>query len=204
MARSYDGDAEFSLSGNTHGYGGDASYNPLPATGGASERQRSGDDVAIGGESGEPLTRSTGERTGRRLSRRAAAPAFEVPSDGEKKSGGDPSPAHEPEPPRPTPTEPAPTPTEPPRRIKARITSNPRPTYPESARRQGQEGAVLLRLEVSATGSVASVRIESSSGYGALDEAAQAAVRRWEFEPARLGDTPIASRVVVPVRFKLN
>ena len=39
---------------------------------------------------------------------------------------------------------------------------------------------------------------------GPLDDAAIKAVRRWEFNPARFGVTPVAAAVEVPVRFGLN
>ena len=58
--------------------------------------------------------------------------------------------------------------------------------------------------EVNAAGRVDSVRIQQSSGYGILDEAAVRAVRRWRFNPARRGENPISSHVTVPIGFKLQ
>jgi protein TonB len=80
---------------------------------------------------------------------------------------------------------------------------NPEPIYPPSAKRRGQEGTVLLTVKVTAAGRVAEVKVKSSSGVEALDEAAARAVRRWEFEPARVHSTNVESQVDVPVRFKL-
>ncbi|MGZ8200307.1 MAG: energy transducer TonB family protein, partial [Methylosarcina sp.] len=36
------------------------------------------------------------------------------------------------------------------------------------------------------------------------DESAMEAVKKWRFIPARRGDNPVASSVVVPILFSLN
>ncbi|MEL7086482.1 MAG: energy transducer TonB, partial [Cyanobacteria bacterium J06597_1] len=78
------------------------------------------------------------------------------------------------------------------------------PDYPSEARRQGREGVVLVRAKVTVDGRVSEVIIAQSSGYGPFDEAALDAVRKWRFEPAQRGETPIESWVVQPIRFNLN
>ena len=85
-----------------------------------------------------------------------------------------------------------------------RYRSNPRPGYPEEARRLHQEGVVLLSVEVSAEGLPDEVSVKRSSGYESLDQAAVQAVKRWTFDPARVGPLSVASRVDVPVRFSLS
>ena len=81
---------------------------------------------------------------------------------------------------------------------------NPRPKYPEVARRRGQQGIVLLEVSVQADGGVEMAAIVESSGYKSLDRAALCAVRRWQFRPATSLGFPVASRVVVPVDFILS
>lgn len=81
---------------------------------------------------------------------------------------------------------------------------NPEPVYPLTARRRQQQGTVVLEVKVSARGRALSVGIKESSGYPILDEAAESAVRNWEFEPARVGVTAVESRIEVPVRFQLS
>ncbi|NUN92808.1 MAG: energy transducer TonB [Verrucomicrobiae bacterium] len=81
---------------------------------------------------------------------------------------------------------------------------NPPPAYPESARRLGQEGTVLLTAEVNAEGRPLSVTLKRSAGIRCLDEAALAAVRKWRFSPARIGSLQVASRVDIPIRFQLQ
>ena len=81
---------------------------------------------------------------------------------------------------------------------------NPPPKYPAESRKLREEGLVLLKVSVTAEGRAADVRLQRSSGFARLDEAALKAVRGWEFNPARAGATPVACAVEVPVRFGLN
>jgi protein TonB len=78
------------------------------------------------------------------------------------------------------------------------------PAYPEIARRRGEQGRVLLRVNVSAEGQPIEVDVAQTSGYPALDQAAQSAVRRWKFIPAMRAGTPITAMADVPVRFRLE
>jgi protein TonB len=81
---------------------------------------------------------------------------------------------------------------------------NPEPDYPEVARRRHQEGLVLLAVKVTAEGRAERVEINKSSGFALLDNAAVAAVRAWEFQPARIGSLALESQIEVPVRFELK
>lgn len=89
-------------------------------------------------------------------------------------------------------------------RFDAEYLSNPKPDYPVSSRRRGEEGRVLLRVYVSADGAPAKVEVQESSGHGRLDEAAITAVSRWRFAPARRGVEPVAAWVRVPIFFSLR
>jgi protein TonB len=81
---------------------------------------------------------------------------------------------------------------------------NPKPVYPGIARRHHWEGQVTLRVHVSADGTSASVRVQRSSGHEELDESAVVAVKKWRFIPAKRGDTPVSSSVLVPIVFNLK
>lgn len=81
---------------------------------------------------------------------------------------------------------------------------NPAPAYPDGARRRGEEGLVLLLVDVDRTGRVSSAVIKQGSGSLDLDRAALKAVKRWRFEPAHIGSLPVESEVEVPIRFTLN
>jgi periplasmic protein TonB len=79
-----------------------------------------------------------------------------------------------------------------------------KPRYPVSARRAGAQGITLLKLRVLENGKVGEVHIEKSAGHVDLDNAAMEAVKRWLFEPARMGIVPIAVWVLLPVKFELQ
>lgn len=79
------------------------------------------------------------------------------------------------------------------------------PAYPESARRRKAEGTVLVQARVAKSGKVDRIKIAKDKGAAPdLDTAAVAAVRQWEFKPARLDGKPVVSWVVVPIVFKLK
>ena len=81
--------------------------------------------------------------------------------------------------------------------------SNAPPPYPYLARRRGQEGRVVLLVQVSAAGDALAVRLRDSSGHRLLDQAALEAVKAWRFIPASRLGRPVAGSVAVPVSFKL-
>jgi protein TonB len=66
-----------------------------------------------------------------------------------------------------------------------RYRETPKPNYPESARRKGREGTVLLRVLVNEEGRAKAIEINKSSGDDALDRAAREAIQGWRFIPAR-------------------
>jgi protein TonB len=80
---------------------------------------------------------------------------------------------------------------------------NPAPTYPALARRLGQEGTVLLRVDVDAKGKPTRVILQKSSGFSLLDTTAIQAVKRWKFKPAQVAFFTVGSTVDVPITFRL-
>lgn len=89
-------------------------------------------------------------------------------------------------------------------RFDADYLDNPKPVYPPLSRRMGEEGRVVLRVQVAATGLPTEVVVHTSSGSARLDQSAFDAVRRWKFVPARRGDEAIAASVLVPIVFSLK
>ena len=89
-------------------------------------------------------------------------------------------------------------------RFDAAYLNNPAPAYPAVSRRLGEEGRVLLAVQVDADGAPRQVRIARSSGYPRLDAAAQVAVEKWRFVPARQGEHSVAASVNVPIHFRLD
>ena len=113
-----------------------------------------------------------------------------------------------PPPPAPAPAAPTVVAPPPPAIIAARFDAdyldNPKPVYPHASRRLGEQGKVLLRVHVSAAGRAEKVEIKASSGFARLDQAANDAVSRWRFVPARQGEQSIAAWVQVPITFQLE
>lgn len=89
-------------------------------------------------------------------------------------------------------------------RFDANYLRNPAPPYPALSKRMGEEGKVVLRVSVNPEGTADSVDIKTSSGSPRLDESAQKTVRNWKFVPAKRGDAPVQSWVLVPIIFKLE
>ncbi len=58
---------------------------------------------------------------------------------------------------------------------------NPKPSYPEVARRKGYEGTVRLEVEVLPDGMVGGIKVKESSGYEVLDRCALDTVKGWSF-----------------------
>jgi protein TonB len=81
---------------------------------------------------------------------------------------------------------------------------NAPPRYPFIARRNGVEGTVRLKVLVTRDGRAAQLELDKSSGSSALDNAALEAVKQWQFVPARRGQEPVESWVLVPVVFRLE
>jgi len=81
---------------------------------------------------------------------------------------------------------------------------NPAPQYPNMARRNGDQGRVLLKVLVTLNGDAGNVTLEKSSGSVYLDEAAIKAVKNWKFVPARSNNEAVSGYVTVPISFSLE
>jgi protein TonB len=82
--------------------------------------------------------------------------------------------------------------------------ANPAPVYPWISRRRGEEGRVVLDVEVTPEGRAGRIRVKRSSGSARLDEAALAAVSAWRFAPALSAGRAVPSRIDVPITFRLT
>jgi protein TonB len=86
---------------------------------------------------------------------------------------------------------------------KLRVVDMRPPDYPPSARRQGIEGTVRVRVLVGPDGRVIQALVVKTSGEDALDAAALKAVVTWRFEPAQLDGEAVRAWASVPIAFKL-
>jgi len=80
-------------------------------------------------------------------------------------------------------------------------TKHVQPVYPAEALAQGIRGIVILDLVIDKSGKVENTSVLRS--VPGLDEAAIAAARQWEYEPAKLDGKPIRVRLTVPITFSL-
>ncbi len=78
------------------------------------------------------------------------------------------------------------------------------PEYPPQSRRLGEEGLVLLEVEILPDGRAGRVRILHDPGYPRLVAAAVEAVRKATFKPAMKDGAATRSVVEIPIRFRLQ
>jgi TonB family protein len=88
--------------------------------------------------------------------------------------------------------------------VQPKYAENPKPIYPQEARKKGYEGEVILRVEVLQNGRVGQIDVKKSSGYELLDRSALATVKKWKFVPAQKGEKTIPLWVNIPVKFQLQ
>lgn len=78
------------------------------------------------------------------------------------------------------------------------------PTYPELARKAGQEGIVLVEVVIGTSGNIDTAYVIQSRPKGVFDEAAVKAAYQWKFSPAFQRDKPVRVRMQIPFRFTLT
>lgn len=77
------------------------------------------------------------------------------------------------------------------------------PEIPDAFRQAQREALVVIEVEIDAKGKVVSARVLRHADFG-LDDAALAAAKSTEFEPALMGTTPVPVRYQLPYRFKVR
>lgn len=77
-----------------------------------------------------------------------------------------------------------------------------RPEFTTEARTAGVDGIVLIELEIDDRGGVVSARVKKGLGHG-LDESSLDAAKRTHFVPATRCGKPVASTLVIKMRFSL-
>lgn len=66
-----------------------------------------------------------------------------------------------------------------------------KPEWPSSSLRNGETGTVMLRFTIAPNGRVVGRKIEKSSGYALLDQAAAAGMANCKFAPASIDGKPV-------------
>lgn len=75
--------------------------------------------------------------------------------------------------------------------------------YPEEAKKAGIEGPVIMDLLIDDQGKVRQVILIKGPGFG-LNEAALAAIKNFQFRPARIQDQSVAVKIRYTYRFVLE
>lgn len=78
------------------------------------------------------------------------------------------------------------------------------PVYPMASRKIGEQGRVVLWVELDQHGRTGTVRVETSSGSPRLDHAATAAVKTWRCTPATRNGVTVAAVALQPFVFSLE
>jgi len=78
------------------------------------------------------------------------------------------------------------------------------PTYPPLSRRLGEEGKLVLRVELDESGHVNTASVVESSSYKRLDEAALAVVKTWRCNPSLRNGQPVRAVALQPFNFVLQ
>ena len=88
--------------------------------------------------------------------------------------------------------------------LAATCPERPPPGYPALSRQLGEQGQVVLRVELDESGSVSGAEVERSSGYTRLDTAAMAAIRSWHCTAAVRNGQPVKAVARQPFHFGLG
>lgn len=78
------------------------------------------------------------------------------------------------------------------------------PVYPAQARRRQQQGTVWVEVRLDARGQQVELQVLRSSRVPSLDQAALAAVKKWQFLPEAHNGVGVPSRVQIPIEFAIK
>ena len=102
--------------------------------------------------------------------------------------------------------DPLPPPAEP-VKVAARLATPPdllRPPYPDAKLRSEEEAVLRLRLAIDARGRVTGVEPVGRADPQFLDAARRHLIRTWRYKPATEDGRPVASTLVITLRFELR
>jgi len=90
--------------------------------------------------------------------------------------------------------------------VKPKVLNNPKPKYPDIARRSGLEGTVIVEFVVDTTGDVlaGSARVVQAKPEGIFEDAALKAIYKWKFTPGQQRDRKVLVKWRQPIHFKFK
>jgi TonB family protein len=86
--------------------------------------------------------------------------------------------------------------------VPGHVMQNPKPSYPEDAKRMGIAGPVVLSVVISKDGKVK--QVHRVSGDPRLARAAEEAVGRWKYSPYTLNGEPIEANTEITINFTVS
>jgi len=78
------------------------------------------------------------------------------------------------------------------------------PLYPMKARMKGIEGKVIFEVVVQADGTISNIVVRASEPGDLFVASAMNAIKKWRFKPGTRNGKPVATRVIIPLRFSLT
>lgn len=78
------------------------------------------------------------------------------------------------------------------------------PIYPTLARKKGYEGTSVFIATINTDGTIENLQLSKTSGHAILDKAAKEALRHWKFTPAKRNGITVASKLRIPIIFRLG
>ena len=78
------------------------------------------------------------------------------------------------------------------------------PVYPKAAQNYGWEGTVAVKVRVSATGAIASIKVVQSSGHKSLDGAYIRALKQARFKPKKVMGKTVSDALVMRHTFAMG
>ena len=82
--------------------------------------------------------------------------------------------------------------------------ARPIPAYPKLSRMHGEAGRVVVLVRISPQGGVEDARVDTSSGYARLDDAALDAARRARFKPFTRNGVAMTALAKLPFDFQMR
>ncbi len=83
-----------------------------------------------------------------------------------------------------------------------RVKKKPRISYTEQMREHKVEGVIKARVLVDIDGTVKKISLLNDLGHGSAQQAVSVC-RQMEFVPAKRGNEPVATWIIIPIRFEL-
>jgi TonB family protein len=80
----------------------------------------------------------------------------------------------------------------------------PDPVYPDTAKKDGIEGNIVLKFVVDERGIVYNPEVLEADPNGVFEESALSAITKFKFIPAKRNNVPVKSTVYLPIKYEIN